>query len=448
MRVIIRENKKGVYYPLRGLYRNRAALGKINTFPKFVHYMPNVRFSGSGRNFYGGLKIVCVNDIMKKGIQIHWEEGVPVIRVEILEQNRAALRPFVMLPFALYKEDPNWVPPLIGQQLKLLCEKRDDPRRYFLVYDGDQPVARVMAGINQRMNERLNRKYGYLSLFECAQKPDYARTVLDAACAYLKEEGMEGVIGPSSALFEDFGKGLLVEGFDGAPVLFNSYNPPYYAEYFEKCGFVKHRDYFAYFMRMDEFDLQRVEEIVPRAKQRFGFRVEHLVITKENEERHLQNIARVIREAFPPEWETNVPTYGEVVREFRFLRRFYRPEMTVMAFAGNRPIGLVVALPDYNQVMKKMKGRLLPIGWIKYLLGRGKIHGARCNMQFVVPEFQNRGVNMAMFYEAFTGAKALGIQWVEGSTVDETNVSSIANTEKTASHRYRTYRQYEKKLDE
>lgn len=369
-----------------------------------------------------------------------------MIRVEILEQTRAALKPFVMLPFTLYRQEPNWVPPLIGDQLNTLCEKREEPRRFFLVYDEDRPVARVMAGVDRRLNERLNRRYGYISLFECAQRPDYARTVLDAACAYLKETGMEAVVGPSSFTFDDFCKGLLVRGFDGPPVLFNPYNPPYYSEYFEKCGFRKHRDHFAYFMRMDEFDLRRVEDIVPRAQKRFGFRVEHVDFSKGGEERLLRDVARVIQEAFPPEWELNVPTYTDIAKEYKFIRRYYRPEMTVMAYAGSRPIGLVVAFPDYNQVLKRVKGRVFPMGWLKYLLSKGRIDGARCNMQFVVPEYQRMGVNTAMFYEAYLGARQLGIRWVEGSTVDETNAVSIANTEKAGTHLYRVYRQYEKTL--
>ena len=76
-----------------------------------------------------------------------------MIRVEILEQNRAALRPFVMLPFQLYKEDPNWVAPLIADQMRLLCQPREEgPCRFFLVYDGEKPVARIMAGIDERLN--------------------------------------------------------------------------------------------------------------------------------------------------------------------------------------------------------------------------------------------------------------------------------------------------------
>ncbi|MBQ9263312.1 MAG: hypothetical protein IJ189_03770 [Clostridia bacterium] len=370
-----------------------------------------------------------------------------MIRVEILEQNPASLKPFVMLPFALYKDDTNWVPPLIGKQLKALCEKQNDPRRFFLVYDGNRPVARVMAGINERLNERLGRKWGYISLFECQQRPDYARAALDAACAYLKEEGMDTVVGPASTGVSDFSRGLLCQGYDGTPALFNPYNPPYYNEYFEKCGFTKHRDFLAYFMRMNEFD-PAIEETVHRAKQRFGFRVEHVILTPENEERAIQNMARIIREAFPPEWEMNMPTFGEVVAAVKELKRYYKPEMTVMAFAGNRPIGLVAAFPDYNQVLKRMKGHVLPVGWLKYWLGKGSIQGARCSMQFVVPEYQFRGVNLAMFYEAYMGAKQLGIQWVEGSVVDETSVSSIANTEKMASHLYRVYREYERKLEE
>lgn len=370
-----------------------------------------------------------------------------MIRVEILEQNRVALKPFVMLPFSLYKEDPNWVPPLIGEELRRLAEKQDEPRRFFLVYDEEKPVARVMAGINERLNERLNRKWGYIALFECAQKPDYARAVLDAACAYLQEEGMDAVIGPEAAGLDGFSKGLLAQGYDGTPMLFNPYNPPYYCEYFEKCGFTKHRDHLAYFMRMNEYDPAAMEEIVHRAKQRFGFRVERVSLTPENEQRVTQNMARVIREAFPPEWETNVPTYGDVVKTVKLLKRFYRPELTVMAYAGNRPIGLVAGFPDYNLVLKKMKGRVLPFGWLQRLIWQGRIRGARCSMQFVVPEYQHRGVNLAMFHEAFLGARQLGIQWAEGSMVDETSASSIANTEKMASHLYRVYREYEKKLD-
>ena len=162
----------------------------------------------------------------------------------------------------------------------------------------------------------------------------------------------------------------------------------------------------------------------------------------------MQNIGRVIREAFPPEWESNVPTYGDTVRVIKRLKPYYRPELMIMAYAGNRPIGLVAALPDYNQVLKKMKGGLFPFGWLQKQLNVNKIHGARCVLQFVVPEYQHKGVNTAMFFEAFLAAKAMGIQWVEGSTVDETSISSITNTEKLASHLYRIYRQYEKSLTE
>ena len=369
-----------------------------------------------------------------------------MIRVEILEQNKQAMRPFVKLPFSLYKDDPNWVPPLIGRQLKTLCARRFGPRRFFLVYDGETPVARVMAGIDERLNEKLGAKQGYIGLFESAQKMDYARAALDAACAYLKEEGMETVMGPSAGGIELFTKGMLAEGFDGPPVLLNAYNPPYYTEYFEKCGFKKHRDHFAYFMRMDEMDQRGLEEIVPRVKQRFGFRVEHVTIRKDTQEQVIRNAVRVIREAFPPEWEMIVPTYEDIAREVKNVKTIYRPEMTVMAFAENRPIGLVMAFPDYNQVLKKMHGRVLPFGWLIYLINRRRIHGARCNMQFVVPEYQRKAVNMAMFYEVLAGARTLGIQWAEGSTVDETSVASIANTEVIASHLYRVYRQYEKNL--
>ncbi len=371
-----------------------------------------------------------------------------MIRVEILRPNRAALKPFVMLPFSLYKDDPFWVAPLIAYQMSLLTAPQDESteKRFFLVYDGEKPVARVMAGIDRRFNEQHGVQYGYFSMFESARNIDYAAAALDAACAYLKQCGMEKVLGPSSYAFSDLSTGLLVDGFDGSPVLLNSYNPPYYADFFEKCGFEKHRDYFAYFMRMDEFDLDRMAELVPRVKKRFGFRVEHIHLNRANIDQTMRDILRVIQEAFPADWETSMPTMEDLQREIKVFKRFYRSEMTVLAYAGDRPIGFVLAVPDYNQAFKHMHGHWLPIGWLKYLYYSHRIDGARCNMQFVVPEYQNKAVNAAMLYEAYQATEKLGIKWLEGSNVDETNAISITNTEKVAKHKYRVYRKFEKSL--
>lgn len=374
-----------------------------------------------------------------------------MLHIEVPEKTRRGLRPFVMLPFSLYREDENWVPPLLHYQYRQLLGREnallnESECRFFLLYEGDKPVGRVLAGVDRRLNERLHQNTGYFSLFECEDGLEKAQMLLDTACDYLRSLNVEKVIGPTPPTVDDFGKGVLVQGFDGMPVFLNPYNPPYYAQLLTACGFTKHRDHLAYYMRLEDFDMDKLDPIVQRAKRRFGFEVRHVRFTRANGQKLLADITRVIREAFPPEWEINLPTQEDIRREFSLARHFYRPEMTIMAYAGARPIGVVVAFPDYNPLIKKAGGRLSPLGFARLAIGKNKVRGARCAMQFVVPEYQNMAVNTAMFCEAVEASRAIGIQWVEGSTVDETNAVSINNTERAGAKLYRVYRQYEKNL--
>lgn len=374
-----------------------------------------------------------------------------MLRVEVVKQTHTALKPFVELPFSIYKGDPNWVPPMVHDQYLALMGKRNKlfeygKQRFFVAYDDDKPVARVLAGVDEFANERTGRKEGYISLFESYPNIDYAKAVLDAAAGALREWGMDTVTGPVAPTYDMFNRGLLVQGFDGPPVLYNPYNPPAYAEYLTKCGYQKRKDYFAYFMSMADFNTARFEPIVQRVQKRFGFRVEHICFTASNKRKLAADIVRVITQCAPDTVDAQMPTVDDMFEEMKVFKAFYRPETSIMAYAGDRPIGLALFFPDYNQIIKRIGGRMFPFGVLQYIIGRSKIDGVRCNMQYVIPEYQNHAVNAVMFYEAFTAARSLGIKWVEGSTVDETNAVSINNTVKAGGKLYRTYRQYEMKL--
>lgn len=374
-----------------------------------------------------------------------------MLHIEILEKTKRGLRPFVSFPFALYRDDANWVPPMLKYQYDTLLSKgnallHDGECRFFMLYDDERPVARLLAGVDRRLNERLRQSLGYISLFECEDNQEAAKLILDAGCSYLKALKVERVIGPTPPTVGDFGKGVLVQGFDGAPVFLNAYNPPYYEALFLAAGFTKHRDHLAYFMRLKDFDSDRLEPIIQRAQQRFGYSIQNVRLTGPDREKKLRDMVRVLHEAFPVNWEMNPPQLTDIENALRVLRRVYRPEMTVMAYAGERPIGLVVSFPDYNELIKKTGGRLFPFGWAALLLQKNAIRGARCAMQFVVPEYQNMAVNMAMLCRSVECSRRIGIEWVEGSTVDETDAVSVNNTERMGAKIYRVYRQYEKKL--
>ena len=226
-----------------------------------------------------------------------------MIRVETLEETKQGIRAFIRLPYRLYRNDPNWVPPMYGMQLKLLLGENNPllhgEHRFLMAYDDERPVARVLAGVDDRLNERIGEKRGYISLFESEQNLEYARAVLDAVTQYLRDLGMTRVVGPNTPGFDDFSKGLLLEGFDGPPMLFNPYNPRYYNDFFLAYGFYKHRDHYAYHLNLKEFPAKDYQVLSEMAQKRFHFRVEHANLRPENVERLSAEVARVVNEAFP-----------------------------------------------------------------------------------------------------------------------------------------------------
>lgn len=373
-----------------------------------------------------------------------------MLRVEELAPTRKNLRKFIRLPFEIYKDDPNWVPPLILDQMNTLQGKHNmlfenGIHKFFVAYDGDRMVARALAGIDYKLIERMGIQEGYISLFESYDNQEYANAVLDAAATYLRGEGMEVVIGPNPATFDDFNKGMLVHGFDGPPVLFNAYNQPYNVRLFENYGFVKHCDHFAYELTKDLFLVDRYAELVEMAEQRYGFTTRRVDL-KTDLKQQIQDIAQCVAEAFPSEWNLMPPTYEDIYHEFFQLKAFINTDFVWMAYAGERPVGLLVALPDYNELIKKTGGRLNPWGLWVLLTQRRKIGMLRAVMQFVVPEYQNKAVNGVLFYRLYCEAMRYGIHRLEASTIDENNTQSNLSMEKAGARLYRTYRQYKYSL--
>ncbi len=374
-----------------------------------------------------------------------------MIHVDIVKPTAAMLAPFIQLPFDVYRNDKNWVAPMRGELTRLLTDRSNElfsqgVQRFFLAYEDEKPVARVLAGIDTRRNAQIGETQGYFSLFETYENMDYARAVLDAATAFLKEHGVMRLLGPVAPSYDMLNRGLLVEGFDGPPVLYNPYNPPYYADYLTEYGFTKERDYMAYLIRTDEAAIDRIAPIAERAQKRFGFTVRPIDLNRENLTRLARDIASVVSDAMPEEPGAYLPTPEDVAALLHKVRPFFRSEIAWMAYAGNRPIGLLIGLLDYNKVLKHLNGRNTPWGRVLGHMALNRIDTARCPMQYVVPEFQNKAVNAVLVYNAVLGAKQLGIQYIEGSTVDETHSVSINNSLITGGEQYRVYRNYQKAL--
>ncbi len=367
-------------------------------------------------------------------------------------QSRGDLKRFIQLAYDLYRDDPNWVAPLRGQLYRTLRGKNNPrfdrgPVVFFLAWEGDAVVGRVMAGIDETMNREKNRSAGYISLFECVENSEVAFALLDAVTDWLQSKGMNEMTGPVSPTSGDDFRGLLVMGFDGPPALMNVYNHAYYKDFFEAYGFEKKNDLYAYYLDVASFPEERYRRVAEYSMKRFHFHVD--MADFRNIEREIRDIREILELAVPEDWEDFVvPSVEDIRKEARFLLPLLKPELVQIAREDgtDRPIGFVVGALDYNQVLKKLNGRLFPFGLIKAIYYRRKIDGARVFIQFVIPEFQGKGVNGAVFYHMLKHAKKAGIVHGDGSTIGEENIKSRQSVERAGGRHYRTYRYYQKAI--
>jgi GNAT superfamily N-acetyltransferase len=365
--------------------------------------------------------------------------------------NRRGWRTFIELPWILYKDDPNWVPPLKIDLWDTFDPKKNPllklgPYRYFLAWQGDKPVGRLGAGIDTRLNREKNRKEGYLTLFESINDFEVAKALFDTALQWLREMGMETVTGPQSPSNGEDYRGLLIKGFDSPPVLLNSYNPAYYQEFFERYGFTKQFDRYAFYFNVNSELPEHFERGVDYAMKRYGYSVRNVNLKKLEEE--LLRLKSLMDRSFP-EWPDMVPpTMDEIKDEAKKLLPIADPDLVVIAERNedHYPIGFMIALPDYNQVLKRLNGRLLPFGILKFLWYKKKITGGRSLVLFVDPDYQKKGVSGAMYLKVFKAALAKGYTYGEGGTIHEFNNKMVQDAQGAGGELYKIYRIYEKAL--
>lgn len=371
--------------------------------------------------------------------------------IKVLEvKKKNELKKFIMMPWRLYRHDPNWVPPLQSQLLQTLRGRNNPmlangPHTFLLALAGDEVIGRILVGVNTRLNKRKNKNEGYISLFESINDQKTAFSLFDSATSWLKQRGFTKMVGPVSPTNGDDNRGILIKGFNGPPVLMNSYNPDYYQRLFEDYGFEKNMDLYAFHLNAAEMDEKRYGRVVAYAMKKFHFRIDRF--DRSQLEREVKDIKNILDLAMPDSWEhLTPPSQEEILAEFKSLSRLIDPDLVYIARSEDEPIGFVVGLPDYNQVLKRLNGRLFPFGFLKFLWYKRKITGARIFMQFVIPKYRNKAVNGAIYHRLMLEARKKGYTYGEGSTIAEMNKESIRSVEGVGGKLYRTYRIYQKTI--
>jgi GNAT superfamily N-acetyltransferase len=317
-------------------------------------------------------------------------------------EGRSELRQFIMLPFRLYEGVEQWVPPLISERKRHLDRRRNPffqhaDAEYFLARRGDRVVGRISAQVDRRFNEFQDNDWGMFGFFECEDDPEVAAALLEAARAWLRERGRDHMIGPLDFSTNDE-CGLLVEGYELRPQILENWHHPYYAELLEGQGLVKAMDLYKWSLHVTGRD--EVMPIIFELAEKLE--PEHGITIRGMRRRDLDGeIGRFI-EIYNAAWERNwgfVPlTDAEIEHYASELKPVLDENWAMVAeTADGETVGVALTLPDFNQVLKKLNGRLLPFGWIRALRERKKIDTVRVFALGVKPEYQHTGVAAALY---------------------------------------------------
>lgn len=368
-------------------------------------------------------------------------------------QGAAALDRFVRFPWEVYRDDPVWVPPLVSD-VKKLMDRDHHPFHehadveYFLALRGDAVVGRIAAVVNHAYNDFHETRVGFIGLFESVNDQEVADALLETAAEWLRDRGMTEARGPFNLSTNDelYSPGVLLDGFEHPPVLLMAHTPPYYAGLFEGAGWHKARDLLAYWLDNSAGIPPRLE----RALDRVARNIEGLTV-REVDLKRLDREVALIKEVYNSAWERNwgfTPlTESEIQHMARDLRSVVDPRFAYIAEVDGEPVAFALALPDYNQALRHVNGRLFPFGFLKLLWHRRKIDRLRVFTLGLKPAYRRTGLDALLYLQFHRKGIPADMARGEAGWILEDNWGMRRGLERMGGYVYKTYRVYGRPLD-
>ncbi len=368
---------------------------------------------------------------------------------------KADLDQFIKLPWHLYVDDPNWVPPLLMERREHLQRNKNPyfehaEATYWLAHRNGSPVGRITAQVDQEGLKKHNHATGQFGFLEAEDDPAVFRILLETAERWLHEQGMENVQGPFSFSINDE-PGLLIDGFSRPPSLMMGHALPYYANRLEEIGYSKAKDLIAY-------DFTIAVDGLPATSRRIADRLktsERVTIRSMDKSRFADEV-HLIMDIFNDAWSDNwgfIPfTDSEVRKLIKDFKLLIETEHVCIIEVDAKPAAFGLTLPNLNEAIADLNGKLLPFGWAKliYRLKFNKVKTARLPLMGVRKEFQHSWMGAAMSFVIIemvhSRNKKRGRVQGELSWVLEDNVAVRKIIESTGCKPYKTYRIYEKPL--
>ncbi|MCK4573130.1 MAG: N-acetyltransferase [candidate division Zixibacteria bacterium] len=372
--------------------------------------------------------------------------------IEVAEvESSAQLKKFISYPNDLYRSEPNYVTPLLSER-KEFFDREKNPFyksasvKLFLAMQGKEVVGRIATCINYNHNQVHEEQVGFFGFFDCPDDYEIASTLLKVAMITLKKAGMEKMRGPMN-FSTNHECAFLVEGFDSPPTVMMPFNQPYLPRLAEKFGLKKVMDLVAYRIISEDPISERMQKVVKKMQARSRITIRGIKMSDYNNE--LQRVKAIYDSAWEPNWGFVPMDEEEFDYVARRLKQIVDPELALIAEFEGKPVACSLALPDFNQALIHLKGRLFPTGLLKLLWHtkvRNKVRCVRLIMFGVVPEFQRRGIDSLMYVETYNRAIARGYDWAELSWILETNELMRRAIEQMGGKLFKRYRVVEMPL--
>ncbi|MEI7625464.1 MAG: hypothetical protein WCK06_04865 [Actinomycetota bacterium] len=360
---------------------------------------------------------------------------------------RRDLNAFIKLPHRLYRNEVNWVAPLT-LDLKRRLDRSHNPffehaeAEYFLARREGRVVGRISAQVDRNFNEFQSNDWGMFGFFECEDDQEAAAALLGTAQAWLTERGRDRMVGPMDFTTNDE-CGVLIEGHERTPIILTPWSHLYYPRLIEGAGLDKAMDLLMWELYIG--DREKVRPIIWRlaseSQSKYG------ITCRPMRKSDLENEIGRFLEVYNAAWEKNwgfVPLTAAEIRQYaKELKPFLDENWAYIAEGRDgEVVGAALTVPDFNQALIHMKGRILPFGWIKFLRWRKKIDRIRVFALGVKPEYQHTGV-AARFYEMhFEAAARTPQSGGEMGWILETNRSMNRGMEAMGGKIVRRYRLY------
>ncbi len=371
--------------------------------------------------------------------------------IEIDTQDQRQVRQFLSLPFKLYRDVPQWVPPLEPDAKAILNRSKhpfynNGQAAFFMALEGDEPVGRLAVLKNENYIQYNRDPAGFFYLFECQDHPPAAISLFENAINWAKQNGLNRLIGPRGFTVFD-GLGMLVEGFGYRPAYGLPYNLLYYPALVEKVGFTTESEILSGYLDA-HFDFpEKIRHAADLVKKRRG-----LHIARFKSRRDLKKLVPFLKSLYnssSTEGDGNIPLTDDDVKGLASqMLWFADPKLVKIVMKGDQPVGFLMAYPDISAAVQRTKGKIFPLGWIQLLLELKRTKWININGAGMLEGYRGLGGTAILFSEMYKSVSDSRYRYADAVQIGADNDNMLREMRNFGIDFYKKHRVYKKELME